>query len=528
MVNSSNDGSRGARHDHGAWLRRSAAFLLAVAALGGCADGERQGGAFVGTKRTADRFRTSIPDTAESRLTEAGSRFERSRAECLSGDIAVRLGCLAGVTVTETTSDRTPEGYRQFSLVFDQPVDHSDPASPRFSQRTQLLHRDATAPMVLATSGYGLSGGRTELMRTFSTNQLQVEHRYFLASRPEPTPWEHLNIRQAAADFHAITGALQSIYTAPWVNTGASKGGMTSVYHRRFYPNDVAGTVAYVAPMLFGTDDGRFVEFVDSVGGAAYAACRAKLYDLQRIVLQRREAMEARMTGSFTRLGSKGVALEHAVLEAPFAFWQYGNPDNPSDGCDAVPTAGASDDSIFAYFENITDLGNYADGGFEYFSPYYYQAATELGAPAVRDAHIASELEHRATYSVDRYGPPGVPMAFSDAAMRDVSDWVASEGRGLLFIYGEYDPWSAGMFELGQSVDSHRFVAPAANHGAQLRSLTEADRRAATAVVRRWMGLPATDEAAFGSVELRSRPRTGQDATEDGPEENDSFRRPRL
>ena len=41
---------------------------------------------------------------------------------------------------------------------------------------------------------------------------------------------------------------------------------MTSVYHRRFYPDDVDATVAYVAPISFGAPDDRYIDFLANVG----------------------------------------------------------------------------------------------------------------------------------------------------------------------------------------------------------------------------------------------------------------------
>ena len=41
-----------------------------------------------------------------------------------------------------------------------------------------------------------------------------------------------------------IFEALGALFPAPWVNTGHSKGGMTALFHRRYFPCDVAATAA--------------------------------------------------------------------------------------------------------------------------------------------------------------------------------------------------------------------------------------------------------------------------------------------
>jgi hypothetical protein len=58
----------------------------------------------------------------------------------------------------------------------------------------------------------------------------------------------------------------------------------------------------------------------------------------------------------------------------------------------------------------------------------------------------------------------------------------------MMFVYGANDPWSAERFTPSRK-DSHLYVAPGANHGASIAGLTETDRQAATATLRRWAGV---------------------------------------
>jgi hypothetical protein len=70
----------------------------------------------------------------------------------------------------------------------------------------------------------------------------------------------------------------------------------------------------------------------------------------------------------------------------------------------------------------------------------------------------------------------------------------------MLFIYGENDPWGAERFTVSRR-DSALFVAPGANHGANIARLNPQDAAAATAMLRRWAGVPAAF-AAPRSAEL--------------------------
>src|SRR6185436_7084690 len=99
--------------------------------------------------------------------------------------------------------------------------------------------------------------------------------------------WSFLTVEQSAADFHAIAQSFHMLYKGAWVNTGASKGGMTSIYHRRFYPDDLDGTVAYVAPSSDGVADPRYDQFLDTV---VPAECMAKVRAAQVDMLKNRRA----------------------------------------------------------------------------------------------------------------------------------------------------------------------------------------------------------------------------------------------
>ena len=146
-------------------------------------------------------------------------------------------------------------GYHYYVLHFEQPVDHADPEGPRFLQEVSLLHHDEVhRPMVVHTSGYWdyYLDHVVELTGLLGANQISIEHRFFGESRPEPADWTKLTIEQMAEDQHAIVGALRQLYEGAFLTTGGSKGGMTAIYYRRFFPDDVEGTVPYVAPISFG------------------------------------------------------------------------------------------------------------------------------------------------------------------------------------------------------------------------------------------------------------------------------------
>ena len=409
-------------------------------------------------------------------------------------DVLDFLHTIPGMTVNEEPVDG---GYRFFRLEYEQPADHDDPDGVTFRQRMTLLHSDRDAPVVLHTSGYYAYDEpfAAELTYLLGANQLHVEQRFFEPSRPDPADWSLLTIAQAAADHHRIIEAMAPYYGAAWVSSGASKGGMTSVFHRRFYPDDVDATVAYVAPISHGAPDDSYQPFFDTVGTAD---CRAALRDYQIELLTRREEMVARMEDfgadngiTFDRSAGAAGAFEDSVVEFPWGFWQYAEASD----CAAIPPTSATDAELWSFHQDLGDLAFYGDQEIEDYLPYFYQAELELGYPSVPSAHIDDLLE---TQEIERdYLPAGVSASFDPSAMEDIEAWVQSDGSRLLFIYGGNDPWTAGAFDLGSASDSFLYVAPGLNHAASIADLTDDDQSAALSALERWTGVTPADTSAF-------------------------------
>ena len=422
-------------------------------------------------------------------------------AAAQSGDIADQLRAIPGMTLIEERP--APAPYRYFVLSYEQPADHRHPLEGTFQQRFTLLHRDTARPMVLHTSGYNvsLSPSRSETTRLVDGNQISVEQRFFTPSRPAPADWSDLDIWQAATDHHRLVAALDDLYPGRWLSTGASKGGMTSVYHRRFYPDDVDGTVAYVAPNdVVNAEDSAYTKFFERVGTPE---CRAALTALEREALgPRRAALAERFAATAAAegwtfahtIGTVDRALEMSVLDTAWAFWQYTGVAN----CANVPAPTASTDDIYAFIDAVVFFGFYTDQGLEPYIPYYFQAGTQLGYPVPSFRRLKGLLRHPGLYQPRSVVPRELPMRFEPQRMRDIDTWVKHDGSELLFVYGGNDPWGAEAFELGHRTrDSYWYEVVGGNHGSNIAALPALEEAEATAAVQRWAGLaPAAQTRA--------------------------------
>ncbi|MDA0173891.1 S28 family serine protease [Solirubrobacter taibaiensis] len=410
-------------------------------------------------------------------------------------DIAEQLRAIPGVE--NVTVGTVAQPYQFFRFTYRQPVDHARPGAGTFAQRATLLHRGLDRPTVFYTNGYDINPNpsRSEPTRLVDGNQLAIEHRFFETSVPTPVDWSKLNVWQAASDSHRLINAVKGIYAGRWLSSGASKGGMASIYHRRYYPHDVDGTVAYVTPNdALHEEDSAYTRFFERVG--TDPACRAALVALQkealgprRAELRHRWAVTA-ATGGYTferRFGnSVDRALETTVLDTPWAFWQYRTQAD----CGAVPARTASTDTIYAFIDETASFAFYTDEGIEPYAPYYFQAATQLGWPEPSVKPVRGLLLHPDPFDPRALFQHDPLTRFDPLRMLEMDLWVRLLGRQLLFVYGQNDPWSAERFQITPLTrDSYAYEAAGANHGANIARLTAEENAEATAAVRRWAGL---------------------------------------
>jgi hypothetical protein len=409
------------------------------------------------------------------------------------------LAALPGVHDVTEQPTQDP-GYHYYVLHFTQPVDHADPTGPTFLQEVSLLHRDTAAPMVVHTSGYWdyYLDSEVELTQLLGANQISIEHRFFAGSRPDPADWTKLTIEQMADDEHAIVTALQQVYSGAFISTGGSKGGMTAIFYRRFFPDDVAGTVPYVAPISFGVPDARYVPFLASVGTPD---CHQLTKDLAvEMLSHRRAALEA---AAQTQAATKGytytrvalpAAVESAVISFEWSFWQYFGVTQ----CGMLPAVTASDADLFKVLDTVSAPSESDDEQVGLFDAYYFQAYYQLGYPADGTIDYLGPFELYSDADYNGSLPTAMPDYDGGAAMTDIADFVANQGDRFMFVYGQWDPWTGGEIPLGNATDSLELVQDQGTHNSHLTQLAAADQQAAFAKLAAWTGVtPKVPRIAF-------------------------------
>ena len=377
----------------------------------------------------------------------------------------------------------------KYLLHVPQAIDHYDSTKGTFTQRVYVMHRDKDAPVVLTTEGYYGGYGSypqymNELDRYLGANEILVEHRYFGPSSPDSLEWQYLTVEQAATDHHNVVELLKPYFIGKWVNTGISKGGQTALYHRAYFPDDVDATVGYVCPLNFSIEERRCYEFLDQVGSEE---CRRKIHDFQKMLLCNKDkyfpAFKKRIEedGLHFSLGDT-AGYELTVLEYSFAFWQWGNTD-----CKTIPIDTVSPEELINHLNNVAGLSWMSEEGIARLLPFYYQSLTEIGFYGYDHSEFEVCVEHLDYQTFDFTCPKGADCIYDPEPMEKVDNFVRHQGENMIFIYGEWDPWSAPGVQISGKTNSFKVVKPEGSHGTRIYNLPEDQRMKVLEALGEWL-----------------------------------------
>jgi hypothetical protein len=376
-----------------------------------------------------------------------------------------------------------------YQLVLKQPLDHTDKSAGTFDHYVYLSHSGFKLPTVFVTEGYNAKPRTYELSKIFKGNQVQVEYRFYGKSRPDSIPWNYLKNDQAVEDYHKIITKLRRLYTGKWISTGISKGGETVLIHKARYPWDVEVAIPYVAPLIDTQEDPRTQEHIDTIGEES---CRNDIKAFQRLVLQHRDEVLKEMKYyadtkkmSFTEL-SMEEALEYAVLEYPFSFWQWGGQ------CDDIPDEEATPKELFEAINTIVGISFYNDQTYYDLLPSYFQHMVELGYYGFDTAPVQDLLKLVHNPTNKRFAPRNVDLTYNPDYIKKVREYAENKGNKILYIYGEYDTWGACAPQPKPHVDALKMVLAQGSHKTRIKHFSIEDQKRIYDKIQRWLGFSVT------------------------------------
>lgn len=377
----------------------------------------------------------------------------------------------------------------KYVLYVEQPLDHTNPQLGTFKQRVFVMNVSFDRPTVIVTEGYGAgyvkgAAYREEISRILDANIVFVEHRYFLESTPEDKNWKYLTAKNSAYDLHRVRELFGTLYKNKWIATGISKGGQTALLYTAFFPEDVDVTVPYVAPLCKGKEDGRHEPFLRDFVGTKEE--RAILEEFQIEVLSRRETLQPKFDSLCVAKGYEfSLPLTHiydyTVLEYPFSFWQWGS------SIEKVPETTSSDNEIFNYWIKMVSPDYYVHESTT--TPFFVQASRELGYYGYDTKPFKGllSIENAKGYLDKIFVPKEAQFKFDKTLYRKLKRFVKKGNSNMMFIYGEYDPWSAVKVNEPKSSNVVLFIEPKGSHRARISTLPSPMKEEAINLLRRWI-----------------------------------------
>lgn len=256
--------------------------------------------------------------------------------------------------------------------------------------------------------------------------------------------------------------------------------------HRLYFPENVDACVCYVGPLNFAREDERIFEFLKNVGTAKE---RAKIRSFQDLCFENKAALleilktkakEKAMTWEF------GIekALEYSILEYPFAYWQWGTDANE------IPKASASPEVIYKHLFDVVGYSFFEESSVENLQPYFWAALTQQGIYGYETMPFEKYLHTDKIYTFDWAFPEGITKTYDLKPMQRIKSFLDLKAEKMLFIYGEYDAWSATAVELTENASKrelYKFVKPKGNHKTRIKSFDAKEQKEIYSIIDSWL-----------------------------------------
>jgi len=404
-----------------------------------------------------------------------------------------RLSAIKNVAMISVMTDSA--GFAEkYEILYSHPLDYKKPKVGQFNERIILCHVGFDRPTIVVTEGYWATYAenikyRDEISKLLNANVVVCEYRYFGKSIPQPCNWDYLTVENSLNDIHEVVTSLKNIYKGKWLATGISKGGQTTMFYRAFFPNDVDVSVPYVAPLNKSVEDGRHEPFIEKITGTEED--RKAVLDFQLKFCKRKSAI----LPYFEKLcKDKKYAFnvpiseiyDYWILEYSFAFWQWGN--KLSD----IPADTLNDKSMADFMMKYNDP-SYFQKNSEFIS-FNVQAAKELGYYGYDTKPFGKYMKTLNTKDyLRRLMLPDTlrNIPFDNSLYKRTVRFLKKSDPKMLYIYGEYDPWSAsGVCQWLDTSKKHNlkiYVQPGGSHRSRINNMPDNMREEIINQLKEWM-----------------------------------------
>jgi hypothetical protein len=227
-------------------------------------------------------------------------------------------------------------------------------------------------------------------------------------------------------------------------------------------------------------------EFLKNVGTEAE---RQKVKDFQKLCFENRPALleaikSAALKENMTWEFGVENALDYTILEYSFAYWQWGTKSED------IPAGNATAKEIYKHLIAVVGYGFYEDKSVEGLLPYFWTALTEQGIYGYETTPFKRYLNTEEIYKFDWAFPDGITKQYDLKPMQKIKSFLDTSAKKMIFIYGEYDTWSATAVALTSNASErqlYKYVHPMGNHTTRIKTFDSEKQKEIYAIIDRWL-----------------------------------------
>jgi hypothetical protein len=249
----------------------------------------------------------------------------------------------------------------------------------------------------------------------------------------------------------------------------------------------VDASVGYVCPLNFSIQDARIYDFMQKVGSDD---CRDRIYRYQVEMLKNKDIyypvyqkMAADKNYTYRMVGFE-PSYEMTIMEYAFAFWQWGRWS-----CDSIPIPAKSPDDMVRHLDIVAGIDWLSDEGINKYLPFYYQAMTEIGFYGYDVDPFKGLVSTTEDITFTFTAPEGTEVRYDPVPMEKVDHFLRHDAHRMLFIYGQYDPWSAPAVQPSGKNEVVVIYKPQGAHSSRIGNLPGDLQEKAFDLLEKWMGV---------------------------------------
>ena len=158
------------------------------------------------------------------------------------------------------------------------------------------------------------------------------------------------------------------------------------------------------------------------------------------------------------------------------------------------PAKDASFDELYKHLIDISGPSYFAIEDMERIRSFFVQAARELGYYGYDTKPYKKYLSIKSAknYLSKIFLPEDLNIKYEKSTAKYVKRYMKDTENEFLFIYGEWDPWSASGFEVTKKNNLLKIVKPGGSHRTRIENLPEEQKVEVINKLEEWLGLPVS------------------------------------